>query len=100
MLELSCRLVVIAFDKMNRFAVQPLAIGCYVFRSPQTEIAEEIQNVICFRTCIHAVRDCIVHFMSVLERTIAVPDDVEMSEVKVGREPNVTHLSMLVSRSR
>lgn len=97
MLELSCRLVVITFDKMNCLAVQPLSISCYVFRSSQTKVAEEIQNVICLRTGIHAVCDCFVHLMSVRERTIAVPDNVEMSEVKVGCEPNVTHISMLVS---
>jgi len=91
MLELSHCSVVIAFSKVNCPARQPLPIGGYLFCLSHAEVAEKIEDVIRLDTRIHTVRNRIVHLLRVCERTVAVSNDVEVSEVEVGREPNVTH---------
>ena len=96
MLELSHCFVVIAFSKVNCPARQPLPICGHLFRLSHAEVTKEIEDVIRLDTRIHAVRDRIVHLLRVCKRTVAVPNDVEVSEVEVGREPNVTHSFILV----
>lgn len=96
MLELSHYFVVIAFSEMDSPARQPFPIGGYLFRLSHAEVTEKIKDVIRLDTRIHTVRNRIVHLLNVCEGTVAVPNDVEMSEVEVGREPNVTHNLILV----
>jgi hypothetical protein len=93
MLELSHCFVVIAFSEVNTPARQPPSIGGYLFRLSHAEVAEKIEDVIRLDTRIHTVSNRIVHLLRVCKRTVAVPNDVEVSEVEVGREPNVTHSS-------
>jgi hypothetical protein len=96
MLELSHCFVVIAFSEVDSPARQPLPIGGYLFCLSHAEVAEKIEDVIRLDTRIHTVRNRIVHLLRVCKRTVAVPNDVEVSEVEVGREPNVTHTFILV----
>lgn len=93
MLELSHCFVVIAFSEVDSPARQPLPVGGYLFCLSHAEVAEKIEDVIRLDTRIHTVRNRIVHLLRVCKRTVAVPNDVEVSEVEVGREPNVTHSS-------
>lgn len=96
MLKLSHCFVVIAFSKVNRPACQPLPIGSHLFRLPHAEVAEEIENVVRLDTRIYTICNRIIHLLDVCKRTLAVPNDVEVPEVEVGREPNVTHNLILV----
>lgn len=91
MLEFSRALVVVAFDEVDCFAVDPLAIGRDLFDSPQAEISKEIEHVIRLHTFVQTVCDHLVHFLSSRKGTIAVPNDIEVTEVKVGCEPNIAH---------
>jgi len=91
MLLRSRNLVMIAFDKMDRLTGQALTIGNHLFRSPQAKVPKEIENVVRLHARIHAVCDCIVHDLYFRKRAIAVPNDIEVPKVEVGREPDVTH---------
>ena len=91
MLEFSCNLVVIALNKVDCPAGQPLPISGHLFRSPHAKVAKEIENIIRLNARIHSAEDSSVHLLRICKWTIAVPNDVEVSEVKVGREPNVMH---------
>jgi hypothetical protein len=96
MLELSHRSVVIAFSEVDSSARQPLPIDGHLFRLSHANVTEKIKDVIRLDTRIHSVRNRIVHLLRVCKRTLAVSNDVEVSEVEVGREPNVTHDLILV----
>jgi hypothetical protein len=82
---------VIAFDKMDRLTGQALSIGNHVLCPPQAKVPKEIENVVRLNAGVHAVCDCIVHGLHVRKRAIAVPNDIEVPEVEVGREPDITH---------
>ena len=55
------------------------------------EISEEVQNVVRFCTRVQPFQNLLVHFLDGLERAIAISNDVEVSKVKVGRKPSVSH---------
>ena len=81
----------IAFNEMDLFAVQTLAIGRDLFDAAHAETAEEIQRVVWLDTLVHPIHDARVHLFRGRERSIAVANDIEMPEVIVGREPSVSH---------
>ena len=81
----------IAFNEMDSFAVQTLAIGCNLFDAAHAEIAEKIQRVVWLNALVQSIRDARIHLFRCRERSIAVANDIEMTEVKVGREPSVSH---------
>ena len=91
MLKLPRRLVVIAVDKMDGLASQPAAVRRHAVVLAETEISEEIQCVIGLHKGIQAIHNHLIHLLCIRERAIAISDDVEVSKVKVGREPSVGH---------
>jgi hypothetical protein len=46
----------------------------------------------------HPIRDVRIHLFRVLKRTIAIADDVEVSEVKIGCEPRIDHALIMKDR--
>ena len=91
MLKLPRCLVVIAVDEMDGLASQPTAVCCHVVMLAETEISEEIQRVVGLHAGIQSIQNHLVHLPCTCERAIAVSDDVEVSKVKVGRKPSVSH---------
>jgi hypothetical protein len=96
MLKLSRSPVVVAFDKVDCSAGQPLSIGNYAFRSSQAEIPEKIKNIAWLGASVNTLADYIVHLLRIRKRAIAVPNDVEVAEMKIGREPDIAHGFILV----
>src|ERR1017187_8931103 len=91
MLKLPRRLVVIAVDEMDGLAGQPLAICRHAIVLAETEISEEIHCVIWLHKGIQSIHNHLIHLPRIGERAIAISDDVEVSKVKVGRKPSVSH---------
>jgi hypothetical protein len=96
MLKLSRSPVVVAFDKVDCSAGQPLSIGKYAFRSSQAEIPEKIKNIAWLGASVDTFADHIVHLLRIRKRAIAVLNDVEVAEMKIGREPDTAHGFILV----
>jgi regulator of RNase E activity RraB len=88
-------LVMVSLDKMDRLAVQALAIGRDLFDAAHAEITEEIQRVVWLDTLIHTIHDARVHLFRGRERSIAVANDVEVPEMEVGREPSISHIVIM-----
>ena len=91
MLKLLRRLVVIAVDEMDGLASQPIAVCRHIVVLAETEISEEIQCVVRFHAGIQPIHDHLIHLPRIRERAIAISNDVEVSKVKVGRKPSVSH---------
>ena len=91
MLKLPRRLVVIAVDEMDGLASEPIAICCHAIVLAETEISEEIKCVLGLHTGVQSIHNHLIHLPRICERAIAISDDVEVSKVKVGREPSVSH---------
>jgi len=90
-LKLPRRLVVIAVDEMNGLASHPIAVRRHVVMLAETKISEEIQCVIWLHKGIQSIHNHLIHLLRICERAIAISNDVEVSKVKVGREPSVSH---------
>lgn len=56
-----------------------------------SEISQEVQNVVRFCTRVKAFENLLIHFLDSSERAIAVPNDILVTEMKIGCEPNVWH---------
>jgi hypothetical protein len=54
------------------------------------EIPEKVQDVVRFDDAVQPFY-CPIHFLDRVERTITVPNDVLVPEVKIGSEPDVGH---------
>src|SRR5665213_3313430 len=91
MLKLPRRLVVIAVDEMDGLASQPAAVCRHVVVLPETEISEEIQCVVGLHAGVQPTHNHLIHLPRIGERAIAISNDVEVSKVKVGRKPSVSH---------
>lgn len=96
MLKLARSPVVVAFDEVDGPAGQPLSIGGHTFRPSQAEISEEIKSIVRLGASVDALADRFVHLRRVCKRTIAVPNDVEVAEMKIRREPDTAHGLILV----
>jgi hypothetical protein len=90
-LKLPRRLIVIALDEMDRPAGQAIAICRHIIRSTQAEISEKIKCVMGLHRGIQSIHDDFIHLLRVSKRTTAVTNDVEVSKVKVGCKPSVSH---------
>ena len=88
-------LVMVSLNKMDRLAVQALAIGRDLFDAAHAEIAKEIQRVVWLDTLVHPIHDARVHLFRGRERSIAVANDVEVPEMEVGREPSISHIFIM-----
>ena len=73
MLKLSRSPVVVAFDKVDCPAGQPLSIGNYAFWSSQAEIPEKIKNIAWLGASVNTLADYIVHLLRIRKRAIAAP---------------------------
>jgi hypothetical protein len=91
MLKFPRRLVVVAVDEMDSLASQPIAICRHLVMLAETEISEKIQCVVGLHAGVQSIHDHLIHLPRIRERAIAISDDVEMSKVKVGRKPSVSH---------
>jgi hypothetical protein len=58
---------------------------------PRQKVSEEVERVVRFDTGIHALRNRLVHFMRIGERALAETNDVGVPQMKIGREPDVSH---------
>ena len=64
--------VVVSFDKMDRFAVQALAIGRHLFNAAHAKIPKEIERIVWLDVRVHPFRDARIHLFRVLKRTIEI----------------------------
>jgi len=83
--------VMVPLDKMDRLAVQALAIGHHLFNASHAKVPEEIERIIWLDVRVHPIRDVRIHLFRARKRTIAIANDVEMPEVKIGCEPSIGH---------
>jgi hypothetical protein len=83
--------VVISVDEVDRLAGKLIAIEDDGLGPAHAEVPEEVEHVTGLNRRIHAIHDGSVHLPSVYERTIAIPNNVEVSEVEIGSEPNFSH---------
>ena len=96
MLKLSRSSVVVAFDKVDCPAGQPLSIGSHTFRSSHAEIPKEIKNIVWFSASVDTLADRVIHLLHARKGTIAIPNNVEVAQMKIGREPDTAHGFILV----
>ena len=88
---LTRRPVVIAIDEMDGLASEPLAICRHAIVLAETEISEEIKRVVWLHAGVQSIHNHFIHLPCIRERAIAISNDVEVSKVKVGRKPSVSH---------
>lgn len=85
----------VSLDKMDRLAVQALSIGRNPFNAAHAKVPKEIQRVVCLDALVHPIHDVRIHLFRSRERSIAVANDIEVPEVKVGREPSINHVVIM-----
>ena len=88
----------VSLNKMDRLAVQALAIGHHLFNVAHAEIPKEIQRVVRLDVRVHPIRDVRIHLFRTRKRTIAIANDIEVPEVKIGREPRIGHSPIMEVR--
>ena len=85
----------VSLNKMDRLAVQALPIGRHLFNTAHAEVSKEIQRIVWLDVRVHPIRDMRIHLFRGRKRTIAIADDVEVPEVKIGREPRIGHTPIM-----
>src|ERR1035441_3076984 len=90
--------VMVSLNKMDRLAVQALAISRHLFSIAHAEIPKKIERIVWLDVRVHPIRDVRIHLFRARERTIAIADDVEVPEVKIGREPWIGHVLIMKDR--
>jgi hypothetical protein len=90
--------VVVSLDKMDRLAVQELAIRSHLLNASHAKIPKKIERIVWLDVRVHPIRDARIHLFSVLKRTLAIADDVEVSEVKIGCKPGIGHVLIMKDR--
>jgi hypothetical protein len=83
--------VMVAFDDVNVPASDSISVMPHAVRAAQTEITEEVENVVLFHRGVQSIENDSIHLPGRLERTAAIADDVLVSEVKVSAEPSGAH---------
>ena len=63
-----------------------------------TEISQKVQDVVRFDEAVQSLEDCAIHLLDRVKRTITIPDDVLVPEMKIGGEPDVGHRDSSLSR--
>jgi hypothetical protein len=97
-LELSRHFVMIAVNEMDRLAAQALAVGRDLFNIAHAKVPKEIERIVLLNARVHPIQDARIHLFRALKRTIAIADDVEVPEVKIGREPRIGHVLIMKDR--
>ena len=85
----------VSLNKMDRLAVQALAIVRHLFNVPHAEIPKEIERIVRLDVRVHPIHDVRIHLFRARKRTIAIADDVEVPEVKIGCEPGIGHVPIM-----
>src|ERR1035437_6878573 len=88
----------VSLNKLDRLAVQALAIGRHLFNARHAKIPKEIERLVLLDVRVHPIRDARIHLVRVLKRTIAIANDIEVSEVKIGCEPGIGHVLIMKDR--
>jgi hypothetical protein len=88
---LPCRPVVISINEVDCLAGDLIAIKGNGLRAAHAEVSEEIEHVIRLDQRIQTLQDGCVHLPRVREGTVAVANDIEVPQMKVGRKPSVSH---------
>jgi hypothetical protein len=91
LLYLPRRPVVVSVNKVDSLAGDLIAIEGDGLRAAHAEVSEEIEHVIRLDQRIQTLQDGRVHLPRVCERTVAVANDIEVPQMKVGRKPSVSH---------
>jgi hypothetical protein len=91
LLYLPRRPVVVSVNEMDCLAGDLIAIEGDGLWAAHAEVSEEIEHVIRLDQRIQTLQDGRVHLSRVCERTVAVANDIEVPQMKVGRKPNVSH---------
>jgi hypothetical protein len=91
LLYLPRRPVMVSVNEMDCLAGDLIAIEGDGLRAAHAEVSEEIEHVIRLDQRIRALQDGGVHLSRVRERTVAVANDIEVPQMKVGRKPSVSH---------
>jgi len=89
--------VMVSLDKMDRLAVQTLAISRHLFNAAHAKIPKKIERIVWLDVRVHPIRDARIHLFRVRKRTIAIADDVEVPEVKIGGEPRIGHIHIMIA---
>ena len=87
--------VVVSLDKMDRLAVQALAIGRHLFNAAHAEIPKKIERIVWLDVRVHPICDVRIHLFRTRKRAIAIADDVEVPKVKIGCEPSIGHVPIM-----
>ena len=82
----------IAVDELDGLTSQTITVCIHVVMLAETEITEKIQSVVGLDPGVQSIHYHLIHLPRIRERAIAISDDVEMSKVKVGLEPSVSHV--------
>jgi len=90
--------VMVSLNKMDRLAVQALAIGRDFFNAAHAKIPKEIERVVWFDVRVHPISDVRIHLFHTRKRAIAIADDVEVPKVKIGCEPHIGHALIMKDR--
>ena len=85
------RLVVIAVYEMDGLASQPVAVCRHVVVLAETKISEETKRVVGLHAGVQSIHNRLIHLPRICEWAIAVSNDVEVSKMKIGRKPSVSH---------
>lgn len=97
MLEFPRSLIVISLDEVDCLAGEALPIRDASFHASKAEVSHEVEDIIWLDAGIHTLNERIVHLLCTGKRTFAVPDDVEVPEMKIGCEPYVPHTVIFTS---
>jgi hypothetical protein len=85
----------VSLNNVDRLAVQAIAIGRHLFSIAHAEIPKEIERIVWLDVRVHPICDVRIHLFRARKRTIAIADDVEVPEVKIGCEPRIGHASIM-----
>ncbi len=91
LLYLPRRPVVVPVNEVDCLAGDLIAIEGDGLRAAHAEVTEEIEHVIRLDQRIQTLQDGHVHLPRVCERTVAVANDIEVPQMKVGSKPSVSH---------
>ncbi len=91
LLYLPRRPVVVSVNEMDCLAGDLIAIEGDGLRAAHAEVTEEIEHVIWLDQRIQTLQDGRIHLSRVCERTVAVANNIEVPQMKVGCKPGVSH---------
>jgi len=85
----------VVFNGNEQFSIRD-----YVSGSAKAEITKKIEDIMGLCAGIQSIHGSVIHLLRACKWTIAIPDDIEVSIVEVGCEPDVRHRSDYVRIDR